>query len=209
MRILIADDHPLVRRGLKQVLADAFGRVEFGEVSDGREPLERVRGESWDIVLLDINMPGRSGLDVLADLKPLRPRPPVLVLSVHPEDAFALRALKSDAAGYVTKDAAPAELVAAVRKVLSGGRYLSPSLAERLVRALGEDTERPPHDALSDREFQVLRAIASGKSVSEVAAEMSLSVKTVSTYRARILQKLRLQTTADLIRYAIQKRLVE
>ena len=209
MRILIADDHAVVRQGLKQILAAEFKQAVFGEASTGQQALELVWRESWDVLVLDITMPGQSGLDVLKAVKKSRPRLPVLMLSMHPEDQFAVRMLKSGAAGYMTKESAPAELVGAVQKVVSGGRYVSPALAEKMAAFLALDVQSSPHERLSDREFLVLRLIASGKTVGEIARELSLSVKTVSTYRTRILEKTGLRNSAELTHYAIQNQLVE
>ena len=209
MRILIADDHAVVRQGLKQILAAEFKQAVFGEASTGQQTLELVWREPWDVLVLDITMPGQSGLDVLKAVKKSRPRLPVLMLSMHPEDQFAVRMLKSGAAGYMTKESAPAELVGAVQKVVSGGRYVSPALAEKMAAFLALDVQSSPHERLSDREFLVLRLIASGKTVGEIARELSLSVKTVSTYRTRILEKTGLRNSAELTHYAIQNQLVE
>jgi two-component system invasion response regulator UvrY len=180
-----------------------------GEATNGQEALDKVRAEAWDVVVLDISMPDRSGLDILKQLRSERPKLPVLVLSMYSEDQYAVRVLKAGACGYLTKDSAPDELVKAIRKVVSGGRYVSAFLAERLAFEIGADSSKLPHEALSDREFQVLRLIAAGKSVKEIAAELSLSVKTVSTYRARLLQKMNLTTNAELIHYAIQNHLID
>ena len=209
MRILLADDHTVVRRGLKQILAHAFKRAVFGEASNTQETLDLVRKEHWDILVLDITMPGRSGLEVLRELKRLLPRLPVLVLSIHPEDQFATRVLKLGAAGYMTKESAAEELVGAVKKVLAGGRYVSAWLGESLATNLSRDTVKPPQELLSDREFQVLRLIASGRIVSEIARELALSVKTISTYRTRILEKMGLRNNAEIMHYAMQHQLVE
>ncbi len=181
MRILLADDHAVVRHGLKQILADEFERATFGEARNAQEALNLVWKEPWDVAVLDITMPGRSGLEVLREIKKSRPKLPVLVLSMHPENQFAVRVLKRGASGYMTKESAPGELVGAIKKVLEGGRYVSPSLAEKLATYLSSDQQKPPQELLSDREFQVLRLIASGKIVSEIARELSLSVKTIST----------------------------
>ena len=208
-RILIVDDHSVVRRGLKQILVDEFKKAEFGEASNAGEALERVRKEAWDAVVLDITMPGRSGLEALKEIKEAKPKLPVLVLSMHPEDQFAVRVLKSGASGYMTKESAPEELVGAVKKVLAGGRYVSPALAEKMASYLAIDTPKPPHERLSDREFVVLRMIASGKTASQIAEELSLSVKTVSTYRTRILEKTGMMSNAELTHYAIKNQLVE
>ncbi len=209
MRVLIADDHAVFRRGLKETLAEAFSRVTFGEAKTAQETLEQVRRQDWDVVILDISMPGKSGLDILDDLKRLRPKLPILLLSMHPEQQFARRALKAGAAGYLTKDSVPDELKVAVKKIAAGGRYVSATLAEKLAVDLREGTETPLHELLSDREFQVMRMIASGKTVKEIAENLSLSVKTVSTYRARILEKTGMKSNAELIRYALQSQLVD
>jgi two-component system invasion response regulator UvrY len=209
MKILLCDDHAVVRHGLRQILADDFKKSTFGEARNAQEALDLVWKEHWDVVVLDITMPGRSGLEVLREIKKSKPRTPVLVLSMHPENQFAVRVLKRGANGYMTKESAPAELVGAIRKVLAGGRYVSASLAEKLATYLSTDNQKPPQELLSDREFQVLRLIASGKIVSEIAKELSLSVKTISTYRTRILEKMGLRNNAELMHYAMQHQLVE
>lgn len=198
-----------MRRGLKQILAEEFKRATFGEARNAQEALDLVWKEHWDVVVLDITMPGRSGLEVLREIKKSKPRVPVLVLSMHPENQFAVRVLKRGASGYMTKESAADELVGAIKKVLAGGRYVSTSLAEKLATYLAADTPKAPQELLSDREFQVLRLIASGKIVSEIAKELSLSVKTISTYRTRILEKMRLRNNAELMHYAMQHQLVE
>ena len=203
MRILIADDHPIVREGLKCLLAKEWPGATFGEASEGLEALRLIREQSWDIAILDITMPGRNGLEVLGDLKAMRPDLPVLVLTIHPEEQYAVRAFKAGAAGYLTKESASKELVTAVHKVVAGGRYVSPALAEKLVDTLSGNPYAPRHQLLSDREFQVLCGIASGRTVSEIAREMSLSVKTVSSYRARLLEKMKMRTNAELTVYAV------
>ena len=211
IRVLIADDHAVVRQGLKQILGDTPEMVVAGEATNGQEVLDKVRAEAWDIVVLDISMPDRSGLDILKELQSERPKLPVLVLSMYSEDQFAVRVLKAGARGYLTKDSAPDDLVKAIRKVVSGGTYVSGFLAEKLAMeiGIGTDSSKLPHETLSDREFQVLRLIAAGKSVKEIAAELYLSVKTVSTYRARLLLKMNLETNAELIHYAVQNRLID
>ena len=209
IRVLIADDHAVVRQGLKQILGDTPEMVVAGEATNGQEVLDKVRAETWDVVVLDISMPDRSGLDILKQLRSERPKLPVLVLSMHSEDQYAMRVLKAGASGYLTKDSAPDELVKAIRKVVSGGRYVSSFLAEKLAFEIGTDSSRLPHETLSDREFQVLRLIAAGKSVTEIATELYLSVKTVSTYRARVLQKMNLGTNAELMHYAMQNHLID
>jgi len=209
MRVLISDDHAVFRRGLRETLAEAFPRVAFGEATTAQETLDQVRRQDWDVVVLDISMPGKSGLDILDDLKRLRPKLPILLLSMHPEQQFARRALKAGAAGYLTKDGVPEELKQAIKKITAGGRYVSATLAEKLALDLREGADLPLHELLSDREFQVLRMIASGKTVKEISMDLSLSVKTVSTYRARIMEKTGMKTNADLIRYALQSQLVD
>ena len=209
MRILIADDHAVVRHGLKQILADAFKRAVFGEAANSQEALERVWKEPWDVVILDLTMPGRSGLEVLKEIKRARPKLPVLILSMHPEDQFAVRLLKAGASGYMTKESAPEELVGAVNKAVAGGRYVSVPLAEKLASLIVRDVQAAPHESLSDREFLILRLIASGKPVGAIARELSLSVKTVSTYRARLLEKMSMSNNSELVHYAFQYKLVE
>ncbi len=208
IRLLIADDHAVVRKGMKQILADTRDIVVADEAGNGREALEKIRKNDYDMVLLDISMPGRDGLEVLKELKNLKPKLPVLMLSMYPEEQYAVRSLRSGASGYLTKDSAPDELISAIRKVSAGGKYVSASLAEKLALKLGADLEKPFHETLSDREYQVMCMIASGKTVKEIGEELSLSVKTVSTYRARILMKMRLKSNADLTRYAIDNKLV-
>ena len=208
-RILLVDDHEVVRDGVRRILDKQPGATTFGEAGTAPEALALVREQDWDVMLLDISLGGRDGLEVLKEIKQLRPRLPVLILSMHSEELFARRALKAGAAGYVTKGSPRAELAEAVDKVIKGGIYVSPSLAEKLVLDLREGTERPPHEALSDREFEVLRLIASGKTVGEVADILSLSAGTISTYRARILEKMGMRTNAELTYYAIQNGLVE
>jgi len=209
MKVLIADDHAVFRRGLRETLAEAFSRVTFGEAKTAQETLEHARRQDWDVVILDISMPGKSGLDILDELKRSRPKLPILLLTMHPEEQFARRALRAGVAGYLTKESVPEELKEAVKKVAAGGRYVSATLAEKLAVDLREGGDTPIHELLSAREFQVLRMIASGKSVKEIAEEISLSVKTVSTYRARILVKTGMKTNAELIRYALQAQLVD
>jgi two-component system, NarL family, invasion response regulator UvrY len=209
IRVLIADDHAILRRGLKEILARELEDAVYGEAKDAREVLARVRSDPWDLVILDLSMPGRSGLDVLRDIKGMQPKLPILVLSMHPEDQYGKRILKAGASGYMNKESAPEELIKAIRKVLAGGRYVSPALAEKLVLDLNEDLTRPLHETLSDREFEVLRMIASGKTQTQIAEELHLSVATVSTYRARILEKMKMTTTAQIMHYALSNRLVD
>jgi two-component system, NarL family, invasion response regulator UvrY len=209
IRILIADDHPIVRRGLKEILVRELEGATFGEAGNAQQVLSEVQSQDWDLVILDVTMPGRSGLDVLRDLKGLRPKLPVLVLSMHPEDQLGKRALKAGASGYMNKESAPEELIKAVRKVLRGSVYVSPALAERLALDLRENVRHPLHETLSEREFEVLRMLASGKTVTEIAEELHLSVPTISTHRAHILAKMNMTTTAALISYAVHNRLVD
>lgn len=208
LRVLVADDHAIVRQGLKMILTEEFYPLAFGEARNGQELLAQLQKGQWDIVVLDITMPGRSGLDVLKELRQLYPKLPVLVLSMHPEDQFAVRVLKAGASGYLTKENVPEEVVKAIRKVIGGGRYVSASLAEKLAFDLQADLDRAPHEALSDREYQVLCMIASGKTVKEIGDELGLSIKTISTYRTRILDKLNMKTNAELTHYAVKNNLV-
>jgi DNA-binding NarL/FixJ family response regulator len=208
IKVLITDDHAVVRKGLKQIIEETPGMLAADEAASGNEALEKIRKNAYDVVLLDIAMPGKSGLDTLKELKLEKPNLPVLILTIYPEEQYALRVLKAGAAGYLTKESAPAELVTAIRKVSEGGRYVSPSLAEKLAFNIGADTDAELHERLSDREYQVMCMIASGKTVSEIADDMSLSVKTISTYRTRILEKMEMKNNAELTHYAIKKELV-
>jgi two-component system, NarL family, invasion response regulator UvrY len=208
MRVLIADDQAVFRRGLRETLADAFSKVSFGEVRTAQDALKHVRRQDWDVVILDISSPGAGGLDILDDMKRLRPKLPILLLSTHPEP-FARRALKAGAAGYLNKDCLPEELNEAIKRIVGGGRKERVTLPEKLAEDLRTGASLPLHELLSDREFQVLRMIASGRTVKKIAEELSLSVKTVSTYRARILEKTGMKTNAELIRYALQTHLVD
>jgi len=209
IRILIADDHPILRNGLKEILVRELEGATCGEAGHAQQVLFEVQREDWDLVILDVTMPGRSGLDVLRELRRLRPKLPVLVLSVHPEDQLGARVLKAGASGYMNKESAPEELIKAVRKVLEGSVYVSVAMAERLALDLRENAGRPLHETLSEREFEVLRMLASGKTVTEVAEELHLGVPTVSTHRAHILAKMNMTTTAALISYAVHNRLVD
>ncbi len=209
LRILIADDHPVFRQGLRQILNEASDMVVTDEVSDGLEVLGRVRAGCCDVILLDISLPGRNGIDILKQLKKERPRLPVLILTMHPEEQYAIRALKAGASGYLTKESTPDELITAIRKVSAGGKYVSSSLAETLAYELGRMDEKAPHETLSDREYQIMLLIASGKTVTEIAESLSLSIKTVSTYRSRILEKMRMKNNAELTYYAIKNQLVD
>ena len=209
IRVVIADDHPIVRAGLRQILSEDRDIEVAGEAGDGNMLLEQVRRHDFDVVLLDLTMPGPDGLDVLKQLKIEYPGLPVIILTVHPESQYALRILRAGASGYLTKESAPDELIGAIRKVHRGGKYISVSLAEKIAFALDAGTEQKPHETLSDREYQVLCLLAAGKTVTEIAEELSLSVKTISTYRARILEKMRMKTNAELIHYAIHSGLTE
>lgn len=208
-RILIADDHEIVRRGLRQILTDEFPKLQVGDAANARDAVEAVRKQAWDAVLLDINMPGRSGLDVLEELKRLRPPMPVVVLTAFPEEDYAVRAFKLGASGYVSKESASDELLAALRKALAGGRYVTASLAEKLAASVAGDAPAAPHETLSNRELQVLRLIAQGRTIKEVAAELTLSEKTIGTYRTRLSEKMGLSTNVELARYAFQHKLAD
>jgi len=208
IKIMVADDHAIVREGLKQILAETPDIVVGGEAGDAQEVLKQVREGDWDLVLLDIAMPGRGGLDILKQLRTERPELPVLMLSMYPEEQYAVRSLKAGACGYLTKASASEELIAAIRKVSQGRRYVSSSLAEKLAVYLETDAEKPIHELLSDREYQVMVMIASGKTVTQIADELSLSVKTISTHRARTLKKLGMNNSAELTYYAIKHALV-
>jgi two-component system, NarL family, invasion response regulator UvrY len=208
-KILLVDDHEVVRDGVRKIFDEQQpGATVFGEASTAPEALARVRDEDWDVVVLDLSLGGRSGLEILKELKQLRPRLPVLVLSMHSEEQYARRAFKAGASGYITKDSSRLELFEVINKVIKGGKYISPALAESLIIDLERGTDRPPHEGLSDREFEVMRLIASGKTVGQIADELSLSITTISTYRARILEKTGMKTNAELTRYAITNDLV-
>lgn len=209
IKVLIVDDHPVVRHGLQQILAQEPDVAEAAEAKSAAELMQRLGEADWDVVVLDISLPDRSGLEVLKDVKAAHPKLPVLILSMHPEEQYAIRVLKAGASGYVSKDSAAEELVKAIRKVLGGGRYVSLATAEQLAASLTSDRERPRHELLSDREFEVMRLLAAGKRASEIAAELSLSVKTVSTYRSRLLEKMGMKSNAELTSYAIRNGLIE
>lgn len=209
LRVLIADDHAVVRHGLKQIVERGFGVTAFGEARDAQEALQQIRQHPWDIAILDVLMPGRSGLDIIQEVKQLRPKLPIVMLSMYAEEQYAERALKSGASGYITKNKAPEELVEAVRKVLEGGLYVSTTFAEKLAFQLKREGEEAPHEALSGREYEVFRLIASGTKPNQIAKVLHLSVKTVNTYRERIMAKMQFKSTAELIRYAITNRLVD
>jgi DNA-binding NarL/FixJ family response regulator len=209
IKILIVDDHSVVREGLKQIISGNTDMAVDGEARNGDEALDKIKQHYYSVVILDIAMPGKNSLDTMKEIRLAQPQLPVLILSMYPEDQYAVRFFRAGASGYLTKKSAPEELVNAIRTVAKGRKYVSPSLAEALVIDLDTQTGRPLHEALSDRELQVLRMMASGKTAGDIAEELSLSGKTVSTYRSRILEKLRLKNTAELINYAIQNRLVD
>lgn len=209
LRVLVADDHEVVRRGLVEMLSDEYPYASFGQAADSGEALELACQGGWDLLVMDLSMPGRGGLEVLADLHKLVPRLPVLILSMHPETEYAVRSLRAGASGYVHKGSVSAELLHAVRKVLTGNRYISPELAELLASDLGKLKQRTPHETLSDREYEVMKHIATGLSVKEIAAKLGLSDKTVFTYRSRMLEKLGLSGDVEVARYALQHKLVD
>jgi DNA-binding NarL/FixJ family response regulator len=203
MKILIVDDHAVIHQGLRRILEDEFPGSTFGDARNSQQALDLMRGECWNVVILDIGLPGRVGLEVLKDIHAEHPNLPVIVFSMYSEEQYAVRAFKAGASGYLAKESAPDQLIAAIRKVIGGGKYVSPKLAEYLATALDPDQFRAPHEILSDREYEVLCLIAAGKTTTAIAGQLSLSVKTVSTYRTRILEKLQLKSNAELIRYAI------
>ena len=209
IQVLIADDHAILRRGLAQIIAEAGDMQVCAEAENGAQTIRLAREHRVDVVLLDITMPDRNGIDTLKQLKKEKPKLAVLMLSMHPEDTYALRAIKAGASGYLTKQSAPGLLVAAIRRVASGRRYISPAVAEALAGTIADSSDRPPHATLSDREYETMRLIASGKTLSQIAAEMHLSAKTVSVYRARLLEKMRLKTNAELTHYALKNKLVD
>jgi DNA-binding NarL/FixJ family response regulator len=209
IRIIVADDHTIVREGLKQLLSATSDLSVVGEARNGHEVLERVRALDFDVLLLDMSMPGKSGIELIKQVRAEKPKLRVLVLSMHEEEQYAVRAIKAGASGYLTKESATAQLVSAIRKVAGGGAFITDSVAQQLALGAMPQTEGPPHGALSDREFQVFRELVSGKAVTDIAAELNLSVKTVSTHKARIMQKMNMSNPAELIRYAIHHRLVD
>lgn len=206
IHVLIADDHAIVRQGLKQILSETEDLVVAGEADDGVEALHLARQQEWNVFLLDVSMPNRNGIDTLKQLKKEFPKLPVLILSMHPEEQYAVRALKAGASGYLTKQSAPEQLVTAIRQVAGGRKYVSPTVAMQLADAIANDSnsEQPPHELLSDREYEVLKLIATGKTLTQIAEELNLAVATISTFRARILIKLGLSSTAELIRYGLE-----
>ncbi len=209
IHVLIADDHAIVRQGLKQILSETDDLLVTGEAYDGAEALQLARQQKWDVFLLDVSMPNRNGIDTLKHLKKEFPHLPVLILSMHPEEQYAVRALKAGAAGYVTKQSAPEQLVTAIRQVSAGKKYVSPTVAQQLIEALSDNTDKRPHERITDREYQVLVLIATGNTLTQVAEKLNLGVATVSTYRARLLEKMSLKSTAELIRYGLENGLVD
>ena len=209
LKVLVVDDSPLFRRGVRDLVIEGFHGVKVGEAGNAHEMLELLKQKPWDMVVMDISMPGMNGLDALKQVRQEFSDVPVLILSMHPEEQYAIRMFKAGAVGYLTKAAAPEELVKAIKKVHGGGKYVSAALGEALASRVNLDAEKSPHDVLSDREYEVLCLIGSGKTVSEIAEKMNLSVTTISTYRARILEKMRMKTNAQLTRYAIEQGLVE
>ncbi|MFA5629244.1 MAG: response regulator transcription factor [Dehalococcoidales bacterium] len=208
MKVLITDDHPIVRQGLKQLLKETYESIVIDEAGNGTEALDKIKDQKYDIVLLDIAMPGLNGLEVLKEVRKFDKALPILIISIYPEDQYALRCLKAGASGYLTKDTAFDELTLAVERILSGKKFISPSLADKLAQHLNQGAPKLPHELLSDREDQVMRYIASGKTATEIAAELNLSVKTINTYRNRILKKMQIKNSAELIRYAVQNQLL-
>lgn len=209
IKVLVADDHMIVRAGLKQILSDTADLVVAGEAADGFEVLKKIREQAWDVLLLDMSMPGKSGIELIKQVKLEKPKLPILVLSMHQEDQYAIRAIKAGASGYLTKHSASTQLVDALRKVAGGGLFISPSVAERLAYDVRPATEQLPHRRLSDREFQIMQLIVEGKTISAIGDALCLSVKTVSTHKVRILQKMGMANVADLIRYAVTHQLIE
>lgn len=209
IKILIADDHSVVRQGLKKILSEESDMTVQGEAENADELLALIREKEWDVVVLDISMPGRSGLDVLRDIHQIRPKLPVLFLSMLPEEQYAVRAFKAGAAGYTPKGTKPEELIRAIRKIYRGGKYISPVVAENLANAVTAKIDKPPHELLSSREFEVMRKIAEGKTITGIAKELHLSVKTITTYRARVLAKMQMHSNAELARYAVENKLIE
>jgi two-component system invasion response regulator UvrY len=209
IKVLVGDDHAVVRRGLRQILAETNDIMFAGEAQTAAEVRRMIGEQRWDVVVLDINLPGGSGIELLADIRRERPDLPVLILTMYSEEQYAVRAIKAGAAGFLTKESAPDKLVEAVRKVAAGGRYVSAELAETLASVLAGETKGPPHELLSDRELEILKMLASGKTVSQIAADLGLSVKTVSTHRTRMLRKMGMKTNAELMHYAVRAKLVE
>jgi two-component system invasion response regulator UvrY len=209
LKVLVADDHSVVRRGVRQIIEDAFAPTVIGEATNGQEVLDKVRAEEWDALILDISMPGRGALEILKELKHIRPKLPILILTMHPEGQFAMRFLRGGAAGFVNKQSVSEELVKAIQKITSGGKYVSLALAEKLAANIDQWTPKELYDTLSDREFQVMRMLAMGKEIKAIADALAISPKTVSTYRKQILEKLGLRNNEELIYYAVQNHLVD
>ncbi len=207
-KVLICDDHAVVRQGLKQILLEDSNKFSCEEAANGREVLDMIAEKKWDAVVLDISLPGMSGIEILKEIKKVRPKLPVLVLTVHSEEQFGLRTLKAGAAGYLTKDSAPEELVNALKRIMNGGKYINQQIVEILMNDVDNNSDRPPHENLSNREFEIMRLIASGKAPMQIADELALSVKTVSTYRSRLLEKMKFTTNAEITHYAITNKLV-
>lgn len=209
IRIVLADDHLIVRRGLKQILGEEVDFEVIGEAADGGQTLKLVQESSFDVLVLDMSMPGRSGVELIKLIKTEKPRLPILILTMHQEEQYAVRAIKSGAKGYLTKESAPEQLVSAIRKLAAGGAFITPAVAERIAMDFGAPTDEAPHTQLSNREYQIFEMIVAGKAVTAIADELCLSVKTVSTHKARILQKMRMSNSAELIHYAIEHLLVD
>jgi DNA-binding NarL/FixJ family response regulator len=208
LKILIADDHAIVRKGLKQILLEEYPSAIIKEAGDAESLLAEITKDSWNVVICDMSMPGRSGLDALTQIKQMAPHLPVLIMSMYPEDQYALRVLKAGASGYIGKETIHDDIIRAIQTVSLGKKFITPTIAEKLANALGEDNALQPHESLSDREFDVFKLLASGKAVSEIASQLSLSATTVSTYRSRIMEKMNMRTNAELTRYAIEKNLI-
>ncbi len=208
LKILIADDHAIVRRGLKQILLEEYPSAQVGEVADAESLVTEVVTNEWDIIICDMNMPGRSGLDALSQIKQIAPQIPVLIMSMYPEDQYALRVLKAGASGYLGKETIHEHIIKAIQTVQLGKKFITPAVAEKLADAVREDSEKEPHELLSDREFDVFKLLAAGSSVSEIAHQLSLSTATVSTYRTRILSKMNIRSNAELTRYALERKLI-
>lgn len=209
IKLLVADDHPIVRDGLKQILAETDDLCVLGEAANGQEVLQRVRAEDWDVLLLDLSMPGKSGIELIKQLKKEKPKLRILVLTIHEEHQYAVRAFKAGAMGYLTKSSPSAQLIAAIRKVAGGGVHVSPALAEKMVLTLMPTTEAPLHTLLSDREYEIFQMLVAGKTTTEIAHQFSISIKTVSTHKSRIMEKMQMTNQAELIRYALRHRLVD
>ena len=208
MKVLIADDHAIVRKGLKQIIHEEYPQALIEEASNAEELIHKTMLDTWDVIITDLSMPGRSGLDALRQIRESFPKLPVLVLSMHPEDQYAIRVLNAGASGYINKDSAQEELIVAMNKVLNGKKYISSRVAEQMAEAIDDNSNKAPHETLSDREFDVLKMLASGKAVSEIADILSLSSTTISTYRARILEKMKMKSNADITRYALENQLI-